>query len=234
MSTNVVPVIEPALPPAGAGGHPVVVLNLLGRFQVLVDGHQIRLPDTVQRLLVFLALHDRPQPRLVVSGNLWPEKPDGRASANLRSALWRARVPDGPALVTADASSLALSKVVATDWRTMEATGWSLVERRPEEPLSRSVRDRFLEELLPGWYDDWVIMERERLGQLRLHFLESFIDALLREARYAEALDTALRLVAVDPERERSQATLGRVYEAEGSLARARRCRLAPALSGVD
>jgi DNA-binding SARP family transcriptional activator len=202
-----------------------VRLNLLGRFELVVNGSRVDLVDSAQRLLVFLALHDRPQRRLVVAGNLWPEKSDGRATANLRSALWRARTPEGRTLVVARGQHVALADDVVLDMREMEDRGWALVEGRIPSPLSRATRDHFLHELLPGWYDEWVILERERLGQLRLHFLEAFIDALVGERRYAEALDTAFRLVAADPIRERSYDALVRVYVAEGSLNRARTYR---------
>jgi DNA-binding SARP family transcriptional activator len=98
------------------------------------------------------------------------------------------------------------------------------VEEGAPSSLTRADRNRFLEDLLPGWYDDWVIFERERIFQLRMHFLEAFIDALVRAGRHAAALDTAFRLIAADPLRERSFAALSRVYEAEGSLHRARAC----------
>jgi DNA-binding SARP family transcriptional activator len=103
----------------------------------------------------------------------------------------------------------------------MESHGWRLVEGRAAPALSREDGRQFFDDLLPGWYDDWVIFERERLSELRLHFIEALVDELLRARRNTEALDAALRLVAADPARPRSVTTLGRVYEAEGSERRA-------------
>src|SRR4051795_10446356 len=34
-------------------------------------------------------------------------------------------------------------------------------------------------ELLPGWYEDWVLLERERLRQLRLYALEALAEELV-------------------------------------------------------
>ena len=81
----------------------------------------------------------------------------------------------------------------------------------------------FLLELLPGWYDDWVIFERERLAQLQLHFLEALAYALVDRRCLAQALDVALRLVSADPLQEASQHALLCVYRSERSLGQARR-----------
>ena len=38
-------------------------------------------------------------------------------------------------------------------------------------------------ELLPSWYDDWVLLERERLRQLRMHAWEALSEKLVRAGR---------------------------------------------------
>jgi hypothetical protein len=62
-------------------------------------------------------------------------------------------------------------------------------------------------ELLPGWYDDWVMFERERLRQLQLHALETMAHRLAKEHRYADAVDVALAAVRLEPLRERHPHT---------------------------
>ena len=42
-------------------------------------------------------------------------------------------------------------------------------------------------ELLPDWYDDWVLLERERFRQLRLHALDALCDDLTRAGRHWDA-----------------------------------------------
>jgi hypothetical protein len=66
-------------------------LRMIGTFGLTVDGDSVELPMSVQRLLAFLALQDRPLPRPHVACVLWPETTDERAGANLRSALWKLR-----------------------------------------------------------------------------------------------------------------------------------------------
>src|ERR1700675_2929802 len=68
---------------------PRTELRLLDAFDVVCGGESVGLPLAAQRLTAFLALHERPVLRSYVAGALWPETPEERAHANLRSTLWR-------------------------------------------------------------------------------------------------------------------------------------------------
>jgi DNA-binding SARP family transcriptional activator len=190
-------------------------LELLGRFQVVVDGQEVELAESAQRLLAFLALRARALPRLLAAGSLWPDKTDQRACANLRCSIWRARGPGGVPLVNARGPLVGLATHVAVDVREMEELGWTLVEGG-DVALTRSTRQLFYEDLLPGWYDDWIVFERERLGQLRLHFLEAIAERLLAEGRRVEALDVVMHIVRADDRSERGHELLRRTRELAG------------------
>jgi DNA-binding SARP family transcriptional activator len=196
-----------------------VQLSLVGGFRLDAGEETLTVAESRLRLIGCVALHNRPQSRSVVAGTLWPDKSEVRACANVRSALWRAQVPNGCSPIVADGPLLRLSSNVLLDTVQFETIGWSVVA-----DTSRAVevdRRLFFQELLPGHYDDWIIIERERLALLGLHFLEAVTDGLSAAGRPAEALDTALRLVAADPLRERSQLALIRVLVEEGSTRRA-------------
>lgn len=77
--------------------------------------------------------------------------------------------------------------------------------------------------LLPGWYDDWVIFERERIRQRLLHALEALSRRLIEVGRCAEALDAAISAVGVDPLRESANRILIEAHLAEGNVVEA--CR---------
>jgi DNA-binding SARP family transcriptional activator len=79
------------------------------------------------------------------------------------------------------------------------------------------------DDLLPGWYDDWVLLERERLAELQVHVLDVLVDELSAAGDHSQAINLGLRLVALDPLRERSQLALIDAYLAEGSFGRAQR-----------
>jgi DNA-binding SARP family transcriptional activator len=86
-----------------------------------------------------------------------------------------------------------------------------------------AVRVLACEDLLLGWYDDWVLLERERLRQLRLHALEQLSARLLAGGDVARAAEAALEAVAVEPLRETAHAALIRAHLAEGNRAEATR-----------
>jgi DNA-binding SARP family transcriptional activator len=201
---------------------PSVRLSLLGGFELVHAEHSITVPEAAQRLLVYLAIHDRPQTMAAVAGELWIEKDEPRALANLRSSLWRLSRAAGLDLVTSNGCLVGLDPGMTLDIRDAEEAGWRLVREGPAGLADCDPR-WFFDDLLPGWYDDWVVAERERLNQLRLRFLDALCRALVQAGRTTEALDIALRLVAADPYGERSQDALIRVYLAEGNLGSATR-----------
>lgn len=191
---------------------PTVRLQLLGSFAAYVDGAIVALPVGVQRLLTFLALHDRPLRRGTVAGSLWPEASEERAGANLRTTLWRCRGLQQEA-VEADAA-LRLLPSVRIDLRETAAGCRWLIEEDGTDGVA--VGDLCCD-LLPDWDEDWILLERERFRQLRLHALEVLCHRLSMAGRHAEAVEAGLACVAGEPLRETAQAVLIRAHLAEGN-----------------
>lgn len=197
-------------------------LRLLNGFELLGDGVPIFFPLSVQRLLALLALNDRPLQRLYVAGKLWLDTTEERAFANLRSTLWRANRSDHR-LVAVHSSQLALAAEVHVDVHEARGQARRLVEGTAageELGLDRLV---LAGELLPDWYDDWVLIERERYRQLGLHALEALAGRLVELGRFGEAADAALAAIAGEPLRESAHRTLIGVHVAEGNASEALR-----------
>ncbi|WP_369255263.1 AfsR/SARP family transcriptional regulator [Geodermatophilus amargosae] len=193
---------------------------LLGGFWLgLGEDTVLDLPHGVQRLVAYLGLAHRPA-RAAVAGQLWPDVPEDQAHGSLRSALWRLQKA-APGVVDVTGGALCLARGVRVDVR--EAARWArrVLDRREDVPdaVPRDVELRG--ELLPGWYDDWVLLERERLRQLRLHAMEALADGLARHGRYGEAVQVAHDAVQVEPLRETAHRTLVRIHLAEGNLVEA-------------
>ena len=72
-------------------------------------------------------------------------------------------------------------------------------------------------ELLPDWYDDWVLLERERLRQLRLHALEALATGLRKLGQYGKATEAAYAALRGDPLRESTHRVLIETYLSEGN-----------------
>jgi len=177
------------------------------------------LPRGVQRLVAHLCLAGRP-PRAAVAGHLWPDVPEEHAYGSLRSTLWRLH-RFAPGLVEVSGEALSLATDVRVDVR--ELSDWA---RRVSDPRSRiddvaSPDPGFGAELLPGWYEDWVLLERERLRQVRLHALETLAARLGAAGRHAGALEAAYAAVQLEPLRESAHRTVVRVHLAEGNVVEA-------------
>jgi len=197
---------------------PPIHLGLLKGFELRQDGTQIRLPLSAQRLLAFLALHERPLQRLYVAGTLWLDSSQDAANANLRTALWRLRRP-GCVLVDATPTELSLAHGVVVDLRETEKTAQRVLAHLGESSDLDALC--VAGDLLPDWYDDWLLVERERFRQLRLHALESLAEDLAAGSRFAAATEAALAAVAAEPLRESAHRVLVRLHLAEGNVGEA-------------
>lgn len=197
-------------------------LHLLGGPYVIQDGCRFSVPEGSKRLLVFVALHGGQVDRRHAAGTLWPYGDDDRAAGNLRSALWRLKGA-GIDVVHADKCSLGLRSGTVLDVHTLSDWAGRLIDG---SAAAEDLRLRWSPEavdLLPGWYDDWVIFERERIRQRLLHALESLSRQLARLGRCAEAIEVALHAVNVEPLRESGQRALVEAHLAEGNVVEARR-----------
>lgn len=198
--------------PAPAGTQ----LFLIGGFELRHDGEPVPLSTSAKRMLAFLALQDRPLARGYVAGTLWSETTDTRAAASVRTALWRLKQP-GLDVIDADNGTLALSRRVFVDLHDVRVTARRLMDTPASvavEPLDLALLSG---DLLPDWYDDWVILERERLRQVRLHALEALCAELTDAGRHADAIEVGLCAVACEPLRETSNLLLVKAYLAEGN-----------------
>lgn len=203
---------------AGGRAAAPVRLTLLGGFGLTSGDAAVDLPHGTQRLVAFLAIQDRPLLRSYVAGALWLDASEQRSHASLRSALWRARRP-GCRIVDADETHVGIADNVEVDVRDMVDCSQGLLH---DEIGAEAADERALaDDLLPDWYEDWVVIERERLRQLRLHALEAIAARHLAAARYGRAVEAALAAVRGEPLRESAQRLLVTIYLAEANVAEA-------------
>lgn len=198
-------------------------LHLFGGPYVTDGGKRREIPEGSKRLLVYVALRRRRVERRHAAGVLWPVGSDERAAGNLRSALWRLRVAEIDLLVV-DKCSLRLRDDVTVDLEEVGAWTARIVAGAPargEVGVVPQWADAV--DLLPGWYDDWVLMERERWRQRVLHGLEAASRLLVTAGRFGDAVEAAMAAVAVEPLRESAQRALVEAHLAEGNRIEARR-----------
>ncbi|NHC14507.1 AfsR/SARP family transcriptional regulator [Motilibacter deserti] len=199
--------------PATAG----TSINVLGGFALTAEGGPISLPATAERLLAYLALVGKPVRRQQLAGALWLESTDDRAAASLRSTLWRLPRPVRP-LIRAGATHVSLADDARVDlWRAEASI--RQVGAAPEE--AADLPDEALglldQDVLPGWGDDWVLLERERHRQRRLHALERLCVLHRDSGRFDLALRAGLAAVSGEPLRESAHRRVIEVHLAEGN-----------------
>ncbi len=201
---------------AGAKG---LRLSLLGDFSLLATGVERPMAAGSRRLIVLLALMGQRMRRQAVAGTLWPDADDARACASLRSALLRLGHSGGQ-LLRVNGTTLSLDPGVRVDLREAQAEARRLLaDEAPLSPADRrgDTAGLLSLELLPGWYDDWVLIEVEAWRQLRLHAIEALSVRLTAAGCHAAAILAALAAVSADPFRESARCVLIRGYLAEGN-----------------
>lgn len=152
----------------------VIHLHLLGQYNVTLNGEWLApLPTERSRLLLaYLALHPAPQARAHLIGLLWPDLPEKQARRRLTQEMWRvnselekAGLP-ATLITRGDAVQFADGVEVVCDARQLQL----LLERCHREdstdwPPLAELTTLQRGELLPGYYEDWIIVARERLFQ---------------------------------------------------------------------
>jgi DNA-binding SARP family transcriptional activator len=196
-------------------------LQLLGGWALAGGVDHGAVPLTVRRVLAYLALRG-PSSRSEIAADIWPEATESHAHGSLRTALWRARALD-PGLLSCDADTAELGPGIAVDVLELVQDVRELQGGRVSDRLRLVPRSLCTGELVPGWYDEWLVLERERVRQLRLHALEGVAVALADEGAYALAMEAAVAAVRAEPLRESAHRAVMTVHLREGNCSEALR-----------
>jgi len=201
----------------------LISIRLLGGFELQVDELGVPVSPSSQRLLAYLALHDGPVTRTSLAAVLWPDVPERRASACLRSALWRLMKPPH-ALIETGQGLLRMGTQVQVDAAVVRRYAAELAGDRHAPFPSSPVPVAWLSaELLPGWTDPWLEAERDWFRELRLRALEVLSERFRVRGDHFHAHETALAAVRGDPLRESAHRKLIELHLADGNPAAALR-----------
>jgi DNA-binding SARP family transcriptional activator len=203
-----------------------LALDLLGGFSTRPP---LRLGSRkAEALLAFLALSGgRPQPRDKLAALLWPEATDERARHSLRQALVALRRGLGPSaslLVERGETVMVSPDAVEVDVLTFE----TLVRRGTAGSLD-AASTLYRGDLLSGLamkeapFEEWLLGERERLRDLLLDGLARLLARQMDADTPDLAVETASRLLALDPLQEAVHRALMRLYTRRGRRAEALR-----------
>ena len=163
---------------------------------------------------------DRPHTRDLLAGTFWMNVPDVVARRRLSQAMWQI------------GKSLRPHRVLLTEGDTVQLNSdlplwidvaeFQQMRAEAEAPLPDSAVASALDRLqraaelyrgpfLSGYYDDWVLSERERLREALLEVLEKLVAGRKQQGAYKHALVSARRLAAEDPWREEAHREVMRL-----------------------
>jgi predicted ATPase/DNA-binding SARP family transcriptional activator len=200
-------------------------IRLLGEFSLVYDDQPVTTVNTarLQSLLAYLLLHRaRHLRRSVLAGLLDPDAPEARARHALSHAIWQLRrsLPD---LIESDHDSVGLSPAVtlwvdALEFERLAAPHIQETAGTSPEACAdlRQAVQLYRGDLLEGLYDDWLLVERERLHELYLQALESLARLEQAAGRYQAALEAALALSLADPLRGSARRLVMQLYSCLG------------------
>ncbi len=200
-------------------------LSLLGPFNLEQDGRAVRLRTRKeQALLAYLVLYPDSHSREVLAELCWGDTPERQARASLRAALADLRAALGPDALLSDRVVVQFSPAatVQVDVLEFRAQATRFLSDASANPATFDP-GLYSGELLTGHYDDWVLIERERLQQLYLDALLHQVGRLRGLARYGEAIASARQVLTVDPAEERAHRHLIFLYDITGNRSAALR-----------
>lgn len=210
-------------------------ISLLGRMTLSIGVQHPEMTHTVQALLAYLVLHrQRTHPRELLASVFWGDYPDKRAQNSLRTTLWRLRrmlEPEG----TARGTYLATTRTHAVGFNR-DSAYWLDVERFETgvlEALDKPVNKMLAQDaaaledalalyqgdLLDGFYEEWVLPERERFYQLYLKGTKHLMCFYHCAGRYEEALNCGQLILQNDPLQEDTHFEIMKLYAENGQRA---------------
>ena len=164
-------------------------VRLLGQFSLQRDGQPLEIPSRpAQSLFSYLILNsDVSHRRERLVGIFWPDSLESSARNNLRQALWRIRSSiedEDHQYITSDRFHVAFDPDADT-WLDVDVLMQELEENAPVDDWVAVYKG----ELLPGFYDEWVVPERERLRIAFEQRGEKLLAHLEQRRRWSELLD---------------------------------------------
>jgi DNA-binding SARP family transcriptional activator len=208
--------------------------TLLGRFEARRNGRSISTgpePRKPVELLCYLLVFDeRPHHRELLADQLWAGSTTSQSRKYLRQALWQLQRLFGLPAVQPDPLLILDHEWIqlnarADRWLDIDEVerAYARVKGTPGEDMDRGqvhcVRDAvslYRADLLEGWYQDWVVFERERLKTMYLAMLERLLAYSERRREVEDGLRYGGLILQHDRAHERTHWRMMRLHSLAG------------------
>ena len=196
-------------------------LSLFQTWKLRRDSCILHVAARQQRLITALAIHG-PRPRSYLVGLLWPESCEARAMESLRVSMHLVS-RQVPGLLVNGGAELSLSDLVDVDLHRVRSCMRELSQSGVDGKAASSLNLLREAELLPGWYDDWVLFEQSRLRQDRLHAFHIIGRESLARGDFEIALEASEAALELEPLYESAVGLLIQAQRRQGNNAAALR-----------
>ena len=227
---------------------PDLFFYLFGKFVARDDAQPLKGLDASkdQELLSFLLIRGQQHhSREALAAMLWGDTPTDRSKKYLRQSLWHLQ-----SVLESNGRNVAGHLVIEHDWLRLNPANrpWcdvdefekavTAAEGIPGRTLTESQANQlkqaavlYRDDLLVGWYQDWVLFERERLQNRYLLLLDKLIVYSEAHQEYEQGQTYAAHILRYDPARERTHRELMRLFYLSGdrtaALRQYERCAIA-------
>src|SRR5207302_4380146 len=197
-------------------------VRLLGQFDVRAEGKRVLIQRRAgQSLFAFLILtagttHRREK----LAGLFWPNMLDEAARRNLRQELWRIRKAVSTPASSGDyflAEEFSLGFNRNADYWLDVA---QLEKTDNDIPSLMSNLSLYQGELLPGFYDEWVALERDRVRAVFEAKISQVLERLTAEERWPAVQEWSEKWLALGNAPELAYRALMLAYGARGDIAK--------------
>jgi Predicted ATPase len=195
----------------------MLAVRLIGKFDIQCDGQPVILASrAAQSLFAYLiltagTLHRREK----LAGMLWPDTTEEKARIYLRNELWRIRktLPKTSKVEYLLADNLTIGfNPASVHWLDVAAFK-NISDSAPADEMITRL-SCYQGELLAGFYEDWVILEREHLHVLFEQKVACLLELLEKERRWNDVLDWAERWIVLAQAPEAAYRALMVAYDA--------------------
>lgn len=203
---------------------------------ILAKGQEVQVRMVKSKaILAYLAISGQEEQRTKIAGLLWSDMVETSARANLRAAITNLRKELGDYLIsTRQTLTLNYQLPIWVDAKVIEGlwTRWKQMQRDKERSsesesvriaLRRALADvnaEFLGALnIPDapLFEEWMLLEREKYGQLIIDALAALTDHAIEEHALNEGIETASHILRLDPGRETAHRQLIQLHALNGN-----------------
>lgn len=198
-------------------------VRLLGLFDIKHDKTPVIISSRpAQSLFAYLILYSGVSHRREkLAGMLWPDSLEETARDNLRHALWRIRkaLPSKKKNEYLIANDMTITFNSSSEyWLDTSALDKVGEDASADELIS--VLSGYQGELLPGFYDEWVMLEREHLFSIFEHHMARLMSLLHDEKRWLDILNWGERWIKLGQKPEPAYRALMSAHAAKGDMAK--------------